>query len=242
MGLRLDSWTDNDAVVVAPGGRLDLTTSHELRDQLVKVATDHPRAVVVDLAALDIDLPSSIALFATVQTRLAEWPGVPLLLVAGAGRARQLLARYRTGRYVPVHDSITAAIAAIDEPPPRRVTRIRLPNALTSPRVAREFARSTCVDWHVEQLSDDATLLVGELMSNAVMHTSDAPSVRLELRRGVFSVAVYDNRPGEVSMRDPGGMVSGIHGLLLVAQIAAAWGCAPTLDGGKVVWATLRTV
>jgi anti-anti-sigma factor len=241
MGLRLDSWTRDDAVVVAPRGLLDLTTSHKLRDLLVKVATDHPRAVVVDLAALDIDSSSSIALFATVHTRLAEWPGVPLLLVAGAGRARELLSRYRTGRYIPVHETIDAAVAAIDEAPPRRVTRIRLPNALTSPRIAREFARSTCADWEVEQLSDDATLLVGELMSNAVIHTSADPRVRLELRRRVFSIAVYDDEPGEVSMRDPGGMVSGIHGLLLVAQIAVAWGCAPTSDGGKVVWATLRT-
>jgi anti-anti-sigma factor len=241
MGLRLDNWTRDDAVVVAPRGRLDLSNTPELRDHLVKVATDHPRAVIVDLAALDFDSPSCIALFATVHARLAEWPGVPLLLVAGALRVRQLLTRYRTHRYLPVHDSIDAAVAAIDEAPPRRVTRLRLPNTLTSPRIAREFARSTCVDWGLEQLSDDATLLVGELMSNAVIHTSAAPLMRLELRRRLFSVAVYDNKPGEVSMRDPGGMISGIHGLLLVAQIATAWGCAPTVDGGKVVWATLRT-
>lgn len=241
MGLRLDSWIRDDAVVVAPRGQLDLTTSRELRDLLVKVATDHPRAVVVDLAALDIGSPSSIALFAAVHTRLAEWPGLQLMLVAGAGRAKELLARYRTGRYMPVHDTIDDAVAAIDEAPPRRVTRIRLPNALTSPRIAREFARSTCVDWQVEQLSDDATLLIGELMSNAVLHTSADPRVRLELRRRVFSIAVYDNKPGEVSVLDPGGTISGIHGLLLVAQIAAAWGCSPTSDGGKVVWATLRT-
>jgi anti-anti-sigma factor len=241
MGLRLDSWTRDEAVVVAPRGRLDLTTSHELRDHLVKAANDDPRAVVVDLAALDVDSPSSIALFAAVHTRLAEWPGVPLLLAASTGEFKRLLARYRTNRYLPVHDSVDTAVAAIDEPPPHRVTRIRLPNALTSPRVAREFAQSTCADWGVDHLGDDATLLVGELMSNAVMHTSAAPLVRLELRHRLFSIAVYDDKPGEVSVRDPGGMVSGIHGLLLVAQIATAWGCAPTWDGGKVVWATLRS-
>lgn len=241
MGLRLESWTRDDAVVVLPRGRLDLSTSHELRDHLVKVATDHPRAVVVDLSELYVDAPSALTLFAAVHTRLAEWPGVPLLLVAGAVQTTKMLRLGRTARYVPVHDSVGAAVAAIDEPPPRRVTRLQLPNALTSPRAAREFARSACREWGVGQLADDAALLVGELMSNAVVHTLSAPVVRLELRRGLFSVAVYDDEPGEVSVRDPGGSVSGIHGLLLVTQLAAAWGCAPTSDGGKVVWATLRT-
>jgi anti-anti-sigma factor len=241
MGLRLDSWTRDDIVVVSPGGQLDLTTAHELRDHLIKVATDHPRAVVVDLASLVIETASSLSLFAAVHTRLAQWPGVPLLLVGGAERARALIARYRTARYVPVHDTVADAILAIDEPLPRRVLRLQLPNALTSPRIAREFVRSTCVDWHLGQISDDATLLVGELMSNAVVHTCAAPRIRLELRRRLFSVAVYDDEPGTVTMRDPGGSAAGIHGLLLVAQIATAWGCAPTSDCGKVVWATLRT-
>ena len=48
-----------------------------------------------------------------------------------------------------------------------------------------------------------------------------------------------DYVPGEVSLRDPGAD-DGLHGLLLVAQIATAWGCSPTSANGKVVWATLR--
>jgi anti-anti-sigma regulatory factor len=240
--LQLDTWEQGDSVVVLPRGPLDVGTCPRLRDHLLKVGTDNPRAVIVDLAALAIEGPAALAVFPVVHTRLQQWPGVPLLLVApGDGRTRELLARNRTARFLPVHDTISAAVAASDDPPPRRVSRLNLPNALTSPRLARQFARSTCATWNIDDLADDAALLIGELVSNAVMHTSAAPMVRLELRRGLLSVAVYDDLPGEVSVRDPGGSAGGVHGLLLVAQLATAWGCAPTADGGKVVWATLRT-
>ncbi len=239
--LSLEDRALDDAVVVVPTGQLDVSSYRQLRDHLFKVATDNPRAVVVDLTTTDVESVASLAVFPAVQTRLQQWPGVPLLLVTGTKYVRRMIDRNRTARYLAVHDTVLAAIAAIDDPPPRSVAHIQLPNSLTSPHIAREFARRTCGNWDLVHLTDDALLLIGELVTNAVMHTTSTPSVRLELRRGLFSVAVYDDQPGEVSLRDPGAGVSGIHGLLLVAQLAAAWGCAPTSTGGKVVWATLRT-
>jgi anti-anti-sigma regulatory factor len=238
--LRLENQAVDETVVVAPVGRLDVATYRQLRDHLIKVGTDSPRAVVVDLNGLEIESDSTLAIFPAVHTRLEEWPGVPLLLVSGAGKVRSLLTRNRTARYLPVLETIDEAVAALEQPPPRRVAHVQLPNSLTSPRLAREFVRLTCADWHLDQLLDDALLLVGELVTNAIMHTDSSPIVRLELRRNVFSVAVRDDAPGEINMRDRGGGVTGIHGLLLVAQIATVWGCSPTSAGGKVVWATLR--
>jgi anti-anti-sigma regulatory factor len=240
--LQLDTWTRDNAIVVVPRGRLGLTTYRQLRDQLIKAGTDNPRAVIVDVTGLDVESAASLSIFSTVHTRLSQWPGVPLLLAAGEGPARDLLVLNRTGRYLPVHDDVSAAVAAIDEQPPRRVLYTHLPNTLISARLAREFARTSCIAWDITQLSDDARLLTGELVSNALIHTSCEPRLRLELRRGLFSVAVYDDVPGDVSVHDPAGSWAGVHGLLLVAQIATAWGCSPTSDGGKVVWATLRVV
>lgn len=238
--LRLESEARDDVVVVAPQGVLDLAGYRPLRDHLLKVGTDGPRAIVVDLTDLRVDSQASLAIFAAVHTRLAQWPGVPVLLAAGGRRGRELVADNRVARFVPVHDSVVAAVAAVDDPPPRRVTGARFANALVSLRPAREFARETCVAWDVADIGDDVALLVGELVTNAVVHTSSAPRLRLELRRNLFSVAVHDDEPGEVTVRDPGGRAEA-HGLLLVAQIATAWGCSPAPDGGKVVWATLRT-
>jgi anti-anti-sigma regulatory factor len=237
--LRLEDRAQDEATIVVPVGLLCPGTYSQLRDYLIKVSADNPRAVVVDLTDLGIESDAALAIFLAVQTRLQQWPGVPLLLVTGPGATRNMVARNRTGHFMPVHDSVVAAIAAIDEPPPRRVERLRLPNELASPRVAREFTRMTCRQWHCTTVIDEAALLVGELVTNTVMHTLSSPEVHLELRRDLFSIAVYDDVPGEVSLLDPG-TGGGLHGLLLVAQISTAWGCSPTSSGGKVVWATLR--
>lgn len=237
--LRLEDQAVDGAVVVVPSGDLDAGTYGELRDHLIKVGADTPRAVIVDLSALGLQSNALLSIFLVVNMRLQQWPGVPLLLVTGTMDARALVRSYRAGRYVPVHDSIVHAIAAIDDPPPRRVAHLQLPNSLTSPRIAREFARETVTAWGIEEKADDAVLLLSELVTNAVVHTLAAPQIRLELRRNLLSVAVYDDVPGEVSLKDPGAG-AGLHGLLLVAQLSSAWGCLPTSSGGKVVWATLR--
>jgi anti-anti-sigma regulatory factor len=238
--LQLEDRDHDNAVVVVPTGWLDVGTYGQLRDHLIKIGAGGPRAVVVDLTGLGISSDASLAIFPSVRTRLQQWPGVPLLLVTGTESIDDLLRRHRMARFVPVHDTVGHAIDAIDDPPLRRVVQLRLPNALTSPRVARRFARDTCVRWGHTIVADDVVLLLCELVTNAVVHTTSEPLVRLELRRGMFSVAVYDDMPGQVSIRDPGGDAGGLHGLLLVAQVAAMWGCFPTSTGGKVVWATLR--
>jgi hypothetical protein len=235
--LHLDNWRWGDIAVVAPRGRLEPGAYGQLRDHLATIGADTPRAVVVDLAGLSIETTSSLALFATVHSRLAQWPGVPVLLVSEDARRRKQLAAKR----VSAHETVRAAVDAVTDLAPGRVTRTELTNELTSPRAARAFVRKACEAWGVADLIDDATLLIGELVSNTVMHTPSPSRLRIGLRKGLFSIAVYDDQPGEVCLRDPGGARSGVHGLLLVAQVATAWGCAQTLAGGKVVWATLRT-
>jgi len=236
--LHVENRTQDEAAIVTLVGLLGVGTYSKLRDHLLKVSTNNPRAVIVDLTDMSVESDYSLAVFLTTHTRLQQWPGVPLLLAAGSDETREIIARNGTARFLPVHGSVTDAIAAIDQPPPRRVTHLRVTNALTSPRIAREFARMTCHDWKCPQFIDEAAMIVGELVTNTVVHTLSSPTIRLELRRELFSVAVYDDVPGEVSVRDPGG-TGGLHGLLLVAQIATAWGCSPTSTGGKVVWATM---
>jgi anti-anti-sigma regulatory factor len=239
--LRLRDHTRDDVVVVEPHGRLDLGSYQRLRDHLLKVGADVPRAIVVDLTGLHVDPGGSLAVFTTVHTRLGQWPGVPVLLAARDRRSRDLVAASRVARFVPVHDTVAAAIEAVDAPPPRRVTGTQLANDLVSLRLARAFARHTCAQWCVSGIGGDVELLVCELVSNVVVHTACDPRLRLELRRGLLSVAVYDDEPGTVTLRDPVGATADVHGLVLVAQIATAWGCSPASGGGKVVWATLRT-
>jgi hypothetical protein len=68
------------------------------------------------------------------------------------------------------------------------------------------------------------------------VHTHSAPLLRLELHRSVLTVAVSDGDPAPAVLGD----CFQARGLNLVAYFARAWGCMPTSEGGKVVWAVLR--
>jgi len=241
-GLRVETRDLGGVAVVEPHGVLDAISYAILRETLVKVATDEPRAVIVDLAGLHVPDRSALALFFSVSDQIAQWPGVSLLLVADAPEHRTLLDRYRMSRYVPVYPSVPAAAAAIDDPPPRRIARRTLPNSLASARLARLFVLAMCAEWDVTARSADAVTVVNEMVENTLLHTYCAPSVRLELRRGLLTVAVYDDDPTEARLVDPtppGSAILRRRGLVLVSSLSRAWGCTPTPVGGKVVWAVL---
>jgi anti-anti-sigma regulatory factor len=226
-------------VVVAPHGVLDLIGYGELRDKLLKAGADEPRAIVVDLDRLTITDSATVALFTWVAEQLDYWPGVPLLVSAPWPEQRALLTRTLVSRFVPVHASVEDAVAAVGAPRLRRVVRHGLPNSLGSGAIARRLVREVCERWRVDWV--DAVIIANELVTNTLVHTYCAPSLRLELRHGMLTVAVYDDdptRPDELDV--PGAAALPRWGLRIVERLASTWGSAPTTSGGKVVWAVLR--
>lgn len=84
----------------------------------------------------------------------------------------------------------------------------------------------------------DVLIVVGELLENAYVHAGGACQLRLHHVPDpcVVTVAVTDVGTGEPRPRVPGR--TGGRGLLLVDQLAFAWGVSHH-DDGKVVWARL---
>jgi anti-anti-sigma regulatory factor len=228
------------ALVLAPLGVLDSLTYADLRSLVLKAAVDEPRAVVVDVDGLIVPDPSAYALFTSLSVQLGQWPGVPLLVAAAGDRQRAALRDYRLARFVPVHRSVAAAVAAAHQPPVRRLARRELPNSLVSASLARQYVRELCLEWEVPSCVESAVLITNELVENTLLHTYCAPSLRLELRRGLLTAAVYDDDPALAEPVGPDAGRGGRGGLALVAELSTAWGCSPTRAGGKVVWAVLR--
>jgi anti-sigma regulatory factor (Ser/Thr protein kinase) len=108
-----------------------------------------------------------------------------------------------------------------------------------APGAAREAVRTWLVDRYDQETADTATLLVSELVTNAVVHgTGPAPSLTVDLvANGVLHVAVRDSsrhlpqRHPEV----PAAEQTGGRGLFLIESFATAWGWEP-LRSGKRVW------
>jgi anti-sigma regulatory factor (Ser/Thr protein kinase) len=235
-------WHHVGALVVAAEGTLGVGTYGRLRDTLLKAAAEAPHAVIVDLDRMGVRSPVALALFPSVASKIAVWPGIPLILVAADDDRNRMLAEYRMRRYVPVHRSIDEAITAIGDPPPRRVARTDLPHDSACSEMARDFVTEWCERWHVsDERTEDALRVVAALVDNTVKHAQGAPTIRIELRRGVFTVAVYDGDPRPARRIEPGtDPVTGtMHGLAVIAHLCRTWGNTPTYTGGKVVWAVV---
>ena len=88
------------------------------------------------------------------------------------------------------------------------------------------------------QTSDEARLLVSELVTNALRYGDDATVLRAAVTDSQVQLAVTDSGDDEPRLlpRDPE-RIGGL-GLVVVDQIAADWGVAP-FPGGKTVWAIL---
>jgi anti-sigma regulatory factor (Ser/Thr protein kinase) len=239
--LRIGHRLQDGVTVVVPDGVLDLVSYGQLRDALIKYALEVPRAVVVDVGSLHVPTSPTLAVFSAVWMRVSEWPGVPMMIVAADPEDRQRLARNGINRYVPVYADLDDALRALDASLLRRRVIMDLIGPVKSSLVARRFVERTCRGWSCgTQLTEDAVLVVNALVENAIRHAPGEPSVRLELRPGVLTVAVYDDGPPFTRPDAAGPQVPLRLGLMLVEGLASAWGCARLPFGRKAVWAALR--
>ncbi|MFC7613372.1 hypothetical protein ACFQV2_06905 [Actinokineospora soli] len=182
---------DSGCLVVRPSGVLAKDTYAELRDHLVKLAVEQPKAVVVDLADLRFDSGPLLSVFVAVWLRTCDWPAVPLALAVDPARLPATLPRF-----VRVHPTVAEALAHVDLPPPRLRAHRVLPEDPVSPALARAFVRWTGKAWDVPQTClEDAVIIASELVTNSVVHARSEARLRLELRRGMLTVAVADDSP-----------------------------------------------
>lgn len=236
-------WHHVGALVVAAEGTLGLGSYGRFRDTLLKAAADVPSALIIDLDRIGVPSPVALSLFPAVAGKIAVWPGIPLILVAADDEQNRVLVEYRMRRYVPVHRSFDEAVAAIGDPPPRRVARTELPHGSEGTAAAWDFVTEWCGRWQVsERRTSDALRVAMALVDNTNTHTIGAPpTVRVEMRRGMLTIAVYDGSPRPARHLEPGtDPATGIeHGVTMVARVCRTWGNTPTSSGGKVVWAVL---
>ncbi|WP_081748619.1 ATP-binding protein [Nocardiopsis sp. CNT312] len=111
---------------------------------------------------------------------------------------------------------------------------------------AREISSALLREWAMDHLSGDVSVVVSELVTNAVRHGGPIPvpgpgegGIQLSLMRsgGEFICAVRDGGHRWPSRRKPDLVLEGGRGLALVSAFAREWGVIPTPPSGKFVWA-----
>jgi anti-sigma regulatory factor (Ser/Thr protein kinase) len=116
-----------------------------------------------------------------------------------------------------------------------------LPRMAASASIARDIVRQAVETWGLAGLADSATLVVTELVANAVMHAR-GDSIRVTVTRVAQRrvwVAVVDRAPVSELPRPSDPLAEGGRGLFLVQAVSAGWG-VDDLGWGKRVWAELQ--
>ncbi|WP_371680956.1 ATP-binding protein [Streptomyces sp. NBC_01276] len=107
---------------------------------------------------------------------------------------------------------------------------------------ARDFTRRALREWELDgtETSEDALLLVSELVANAALHAGGCQYLALS-RGDAVRVEVCDGSP-ELPRRRFGARpgVPGNHGLRIVDRLCDRWGSEAHAPG-KVVWAEIGT-
>ena len=113
--------------------------------------------------------------------------------------------------------------------------RQTFPAAPVSAGKARAFVESALSGAGLGHLAYTATLLVSELVANAVLHSGTPLEVVVRTDDDRVRVEVHDGNP-QLPVRKYYSNMSGTgRGLMLVERMAAGWGSDRT-PGGKVVW------
>ena len=229
-----------EATVVTPVGVLARSTAARLRDTVTRCLADQPRIVIVDLSMLHIQARELLGVFVSASRQTAEWCAAPLVLVPGADSELDLNA-CGLSRFVRIYPTVVAARAASQRVARRRTEPLTLQPLPISGRVSRIFTTGMARIWGCEEILDDAELVVGELVANAVIHARTPATLRLTLHASRFVISVADGRPDPPVVPKPQATrpPAGGHGLTIVNALARPWGATRT-SNGKVVWAVLR--
>jgi anti-sigma regulatory factor (Ser/Thr protein kinase) len=118
-----------------------------------------------------------------------------------------------------------------------------------SVKAGRDFARATLADWGMGDRTDEAELVVSELVTNALQHgipgarepgERQVVGLRLLARDPFVMCLVTDPGLGIPVLREPDPGSECGRGLTVVEACCVRWGWRLLDEGGKVVWALLR--
>lgn len=140
---------------------------------------------------------------------------------------------------IPRSDDVAIVALTLDQDVPAggvQHAQRRFGGDAASAPAARRFAADILAAWGEAALIDNARLLLGEVITNAVQHTVGDVEVRLVLRGQRLRVEVRDRSDRQPDRRSVSDESESGRGLHIVSVLASDWGFEPIPAGGKVVW------
>jgi CheY-like chemotaxis protein len=193
-----------------------------------------------DVIVLDLTMPVLSGFEALPRLReVASCPIVVLSNLPASEAEREALARGAVG-FLAKRPSIEGLVseilllAGLLDAASDAVASGTFPADLASLSAARRFVRDALTS-ESRELLELVTLLVSELVTNAVVHAGTDARVEVRLRPDAVRVDVHDDDPRLPAPRSAEEGGPGGRGLPIVDQVASRWGIEPE-GSGKVVW------
>jgi LuxR family transcriptional regulator, maltose regulon positive regulatory protein len=238
--MRIQQFSRQGCVVLSLAGRLDLAAAPQVRRAIFKQLAEQPPAIICDLSRVQAIDPLAAAVFASIRHPALDWPGTALMLCGARPPVADTLQRLGMAAGLAMYPSLDQALANLGTRPPWLRETLALEPVDAAARVGREFAREVCGRWGLQSLADPAALLASELVTLAVVHARSPMELQVELRGRRLRVAVHDQDPNLLGSLAPKDRTDrGMH-LLILDQVATAWGMRQDAAGGKTAWCTLE--
>ena len=235
--LEIDLEQDADAGRLTLSGELDIATVPRFQEAIEGMLADGVRRLTIDLGPLAFLDSSGLREFIALRDR-AEREGWALALLRPAEPVHSIFLLTRADEHLPFLDESPAAAHGGSGAAPFEL-ELELDRDVSAPSRARSaFAErlgELGLDGPVGQL---LILLVSEVVSNAVRHSSGAADSKIGLLASAdeqtIRVAVSDGGSGFTPRaRDPERLGDG-YGLFLLEKAAASWGVETA--SGTTVW------
>ena len=221
--------TFRSAVAAALGERGEYVVVGEADStvQAIEVAHRlHPDVVVVDLDLLTLAGSDLIG---------------HLRSDVGGTRIVVFSQREQMGLDDPIDAATTRLIGLLDQLSAEglQTVVVDLPSEPESVARARRFVESWCHAWSAEAAIDPASLVVSELVTNAITHGGGICALRLRRDKDALRIEVVDRGDGSPEIVVASDTAEGGRGLRIVTLTSSAWGVDDGAEGTKVVWAEL---
>ncbi len=231
---RIETLETGSGITIKLGGELDSATCGELVSTFAQIAAQgDTREVVLDFAELSFIDSAGMRAVILVEQSAGE-RGVALTVVPAADSVTEML------RMAGLGDRLTLAARGADATPATPfIERIELelPREPTTPARARAELREAFAGRLGDSDQATLTLLISEVVTNAVIHPDPAVGGSVGLRITAYAdrvrVEVSDAGSGfDASSLPPRPRESGGHGLIVVDGLASRWGTSRRISEG----------
>ncbi len=193
-----------------------------------------------DIVVLDLGLPDIAGREVLSRIRTCS-PGTKVVIFSGVDAADRAWFTENAEGYVLKDAKLDYLVDLLETVATRSEAEatLDLPQAMSSVGAARGFVRQKVTEWELDQLLEDALLVISELTTNAITHAESGCRVRLALNSATLRIDVLDGgsgtpEPHAATTTDEGG-----RGLAIVDAVTSAWGLEIVPGNGKLVWAEL---